>query len=558
MKKITTFLSVAFIGVSMNAQIEPTDTDGNGFRNVSTLEHLRWISENGSSWSSSFELDNDINASATSSWSYYNDVLGFKPIGSGFLSNFDGVFDGRGYSISGLYVNSQVPGTQVGLFSTTNNATIQNLNLENCHVESDNFSAGLLVGRAQNTTINNCSVNGTVNGGEKVGGLVGSAIATTINNCLATVNIPSVNNYVGGLVGELKSGSLVSNSNSSGVVAGNDDVGGLVGYSGNSAIENSYTSVNVSSDKQDVGGFIGYNYQTSISESYSTGLVTLTGQSSTKSGGFVGYNNLGTITLCYSLGTVSSEDTEVGGFVGYNEGTIAKSYVFANVIGKATVGGFVGENVGTGIIQNCYSRGAVTATGAGHVYLGGFAGSNNFQGELVNCYATGYVSAPHTSFTDIGGFVGDNNTSAPQSYRGVVTDCYWDNMTSGMSVSDGATGESTSNMKQQSTYTNWDFNSVWTINESFNNGYPYLNLYTVGIKQNELAAFNVYPNPVKDRLVVDAETDVYKISIVDLRGSVVLQNIDVNVSYIDVSNLIPGVYLVQINDQQLTKKIIKQ
>jgi hypothetical protein len=29
--------------LSVLAQIEPTDNNGNGFRNVSTLEHLRWI-----------------------------------------------------------------------------------------------------------------------------------------------------------------------------------------------------------------------------------------------------------------------------------------------------------------------------------------------------------------------------------------------------------------------------------------------------------------------------------------------------------------------------------
>lgn len=558
MKKTITFLSVAFLGMSINAQVEPTDTDANGFRNVSTLDHLRWISENSSSWSSNFELENDIDASATSSWNHYNDIVGFKPIGSGYLSDFEGVFDGKGYSISNLHINSQVTGTQVAMFSTTDNASIQNLTLDNCNVTSDNYDAAILVGKAQNTSFNNCTVSGFVNGEGKVGGLISSAISSTINNCTATVDIPSVNNYVGGLIGEIKSGSFVSNSSSSGVVSGNDYVGGLIGSSNSSSIANSFTSVNVTSDKQDVGGFIGYNYQTSIDESYSTGSVVLTGQSSTKSGGFVGYNSQGTISLCYSLGSISSEDSEVGGFVGYNEGTIEKCYAFASVEARATVGGFVGENINTGTILNCYSRGAVTATGSGHVYLGGFVGSNNFQGEITNCYATGFVSAPNTSFTDLGGFVGDNNTSAPQNYQGIITDCYWDSSTSGMSSSDGGSGESTSNMKLQSTFTNWNFNNIWTINGSFNNGYPYLNMYAVKVEENEVVQFNVFPNPVRDVLNIDSNIKVYSVFIYDLTGKVVQQNSNDALNRIDISNLKSGIYLVQINDQKITKKIVKQ
>lgn len=558
MKKTSILLSIALTSISLSAQVEPIDTDGNGYRNISTLDHLRWISENSSSWSSSFELENDIDASATSSWSYYNDILGFKPIGSGFLSDFEGVFDGKGYTISNLYINSQVTGTEAAMFSTTENASILNLTLDNCNVTSDNYDAAMLIGKAQNTSLTNCNVSGSVNGEGKVGGMVSSALASVINNCIANVEIPSVNNYVGGLVGEIKSGTTISNSSSSGNISGNDYVGGLIGYSSSSTISSSYSSINISSDKQDVGGFIGYNYQTSIEESYSTGSVTLTGQSSTKSGGFVGYNNLGTISLCYSLSSVSSEDTEVGGFVGYNEGTIEKCYAFASVVGKGTVGGFVGENVNTGSILNCYSRGTVTATGAGHVYLGGFVGSNSLQAEISNCYSTGFVSAPNTTFTDLGGFVGDNNTSAPQSYRGIITDCYWDSNTSGLSSSDGGQGESTSNMKIQSTFTNWNFNNIWVLNESFNNGYPYLNIYTVNVEENEGSHFNVYPNPAKDILNIYSKTNIQSVFILDLTGKIVLHDYSNSIKSIDVTSLKSGVYLIRINNQKITKKIVKQ
>lgn len=62
MRKQITLIALLFMAITLNAQVEPTDTDGNGYRNISTLDHLRWVSENDSSWSWNFELDNDINA----------------------------------------------------------------------------------------------------------------------------------------------------------------------------------------------------------------------------------------------------------------------------------------------------------------------------------------------------------------------------------------------------------------------------------------------------------------------------------------------------------------
>ena len=57
MKKLLTVFLMLFTTMILNAQVEPIDTDGNGYRNISTLDHLRWVSENESSWGDDFELD---------------------------------------------------------------------------------------------------------------------------------------------------------------------------------------------------------------------------------------------------------------------------------------------------------------------------------------------------------------------------------------------------------------------------------------------------------------------------------------------------------------------
>lgn len=57
MKKSILFLFL-LLGLVDNAiaQVQPTDSDGDGFINISTLEHLRWVSENSRSWDDNFEL----------------------------------------------------------------------------------------------------------------------------------------------------------------------------------------------------------------------------------------------------------------------------------------------------------------------------------------------------------------------------------------------------------------------------------------------------------------------------------------------------------------------
>ena len=48
MKRILTLFAMLFAITAVNAQTQPTDTDGDGYYNISTLDHLRYVSENNS------------------------------------------------------------------------------------------------------------------------------------------------------------------------------------------------------------------------------------------------------------------------------------------------------------------------------------------------------------------------------------------------------------------------------------------------------------------------------------------------------------------------------
>jgi hypothetical protein len=266
-------------------------------------------------------------------------------------------------------------------------------------------------------TLTNLAINRPT---EDYVGLFGCTDGATIQNMALDKANVSGQNSVGGLVGNNYSGSIIMDSYISGVVSGTGNaIGGLVGGGGK------------------------------MTNCYSTGAVT--GNDSV--GGLVGIS--GEITNCYSTSAVSGND-RVGGLVG-NGGDITSCYSTGAVSGNDCVGGLVGLNGGNVMI--CYSMGAVT----GSDYVGGLVGLNGRN--VISCYSTGSVLGD----TDVGGLVGKE--------YGASVICYWDMETSGQATSAGGTGKTTAEMMQQATFSDWDFTTVWGINE--NTSYPYLQIVKI-------------------------------------------------------------------------------
>lgn len=201
-----------------------------------------------------------------------------------------------------------------------------------------------------------------------------------------------------------------------------------------------------------VGCLVGFNSGGTISNCYATGSVSGPTDSS-NIGCLVGYNNGGSISDCYSTGSAGG-DSHVGCLVGSNQGgNISNCYATGSVTGDI-IGGLVGSN-SDGNISNCYSTGSVS----GVSYIGGLVGIN--YSSISNCYSTGAVSGS----MDVGGLVGLNSSGSSVS-------SFWNTQTSGRTTSAGGIGMTTAQMKQTSTFTNWDFSETWGIIE--NQTYPYL------------------------------------------------------------------------------------
>lgn len=156
-------------------------------------------------------------------------------------------------------------------------------------------------------------------------------------------------------------------------------------------------------------------------------------------------------------GTINTTFSDAGGIVGqifeyYLGGkTVTVSECFATSVNVNVGGGLIGGGysyAGSLTISNCYATGTV---GAG----GGLVG-NSYGIDYINCYSTTVVTSG-SGFTD---------SSTDCTY----SSCYWDTQTSGQGSSAGdAVGKTTAQMQTQSTFTGWNFTTIWAMS-----GYPIL------------------------------------------------------------------------------------
>jgi hypothetical protein len=201
-------------------------------------------------------------------------------------------------------------------------------------------------------------------------------------------------------------------------------------------------NVKVVSNLDYVGALAGVSRGTIVNV-YATG--TVSGRFFT--GGLVG-QNYGAITTSFAAVSVNGGAT-VGGLAGKNQGSISNSYATGSVIGYISAGGLVGA-MSAGSITNSYATGSVN----GNDYVGGLVGFMD-SGSITNSYATGSVNGNEY----VGGLVG-------QMLDGSVTNSYYNKETTDPSDDeDKGEPKSTEEMRQQSTFVDWDFVNVWYILE---------------------------------------------------------------------------------------------
>ena len=253
-------------------------------------------------------------------------------------------------------------------------------------------------------------------------------------------------------------------------------IGGLAGFCDANTIYNCHVINPVLTGGPETGGLIGTPWSRPIAISYcSVQGGNILGKN--RVGGFAGAITPSTVSVfrCWTSANVSSNGTsastsiEVGGFAGYINSTsgkisiVSECFATGDVTGSPNsdnVGGFTGSNRAT--IQNCFAKGDVS----GRSKVGGFSGYHGHNGTpttVENCYSTGKVTA---TGSDVGGFTGYLFT-----YNAYSSNCYWDKDTSEIAISAEGFPLTTDQMFLQSSFTDWDFVSVWLMPQ---NGYPKL------------------------------------------------------------------------------------
>ena len=391
---------------------------------ISTCQELQNIEND---LNANYILTGNINCNGFSFHSIKGDcVLSTNGNCQAWNGSFSGIFDGKGYEISGL--NSC-------LFLTIN-GTIKNFGLLNVNINpaiSDYSGNSIISGNLG--LIENVHASGKVNAYGVVGGLVGANSGNIIN-----------------------SSSSVDVSGSGGNYA---HIGGFVGSNAGN-ITNCYSTGNVNcSAVINCGGFVGSNAYIYITAT--------------------GFKSAGNIINSYSTGNVYAIDSYVGGFVGYNYGgngdigipKISNCYSKGNVIGNGVtayytyIGGFIGYNSFANI-SNSYSTGDTDGIGSasGVMANSGFVGYNS-GGTIINSFETGTPTG-----LSLSGVFGSSNSPFQNVYwysQSGNGHCFV-NSTGSFDI--GCTKISSLNYFYPSTnspMSNWDFNNIWTQN---NQDYP--------------------------------------------------------------------------------------
>lgn len=349
-------------------------------------------------------------------------------------------------------------------------------------------NSGGVVGTIQNANISDTTSTVTMDfqtsdvEGNLVGvlaGNIGGIEAVTVTNCSTDGEIlaGSDSSNVGGFAGNTNDFVTISDSHSTSSVSAWDGSEYVAGFVGRlvADVTDSYVDVEIttgsgSSDEADyVGCFAGTIHSSSeISDSYAEGSIVATGIAGS-AGGFAGENN-GTISNSYSTCTITGGGSDVGGFVGDQYGDISNSWSSGDISGEDYIGGFLGY-MDEGSVSNSYTVSDVTCTADyDDAVVGCFAGylDTDYDGATIDSsYCSSDITYSRPS-TTLGGFVaylyGSDTTTTENYWNDTLVDVSDDNTM--------GTGLTTEQMKVQSNYVGWDFDTVWEIVEGQNSDLP--------------------------------------------------------------------------------------
>ena len=390
------------------------------------------------------------------------------PIGND-VTKFKGVFDGAGFSINDLVLDTLLASSQ-GLFGVTGDGNGERTRTEIKNLTVRGEASGerrisLLVGDVDALKVSNVQLFGEVSGYSDVGLLAGDAENLRVTDVLAMGRAIATFDEVGLLVGDGNHGEIwLEDIEIEGQVVGNEQVGGLVGFLGGAneggLVRRVVARVDVigvyytlSSDQEEIGGLVGRSQRMRYLEINLTGLVigTERGRVSAHAdpvdpethkeriGGLIGESYGDTIRGVEVQIDVESQnpsafDLNVGGLIGEAGRLELSSANYQGAIrGYRNVGGVLGvlnhdeDRIhGSSLISDVVANAYVFAVDGD---VGGFAGQVNHgrtatdSTQIQDVRIFGEVTA--TDDAEAGGFIGDidvgENVGGLSDWAGTIT-----------------------------------------------------------------------------------------------------------------------------------------
>ena len=385
--------------------------------------------------------------------------LDFEPIGNVDAGPFTGSFDGNGYTISNLTVDS---GKYAGLFGY-NEGQVTDVTLSKVSVQGTKYVAGVVAYNDETGTVSQCEVrSGKITAADGlsqlyVGGVVGYNSGTfegySYNGADINVSANNGNIYAGGILGYSSSTVSFSADNKGNITANISDnairEGGIIGYG---SVINLYSCVNY-----------GDIYASSNTEyHYISGLIGSCSNSNVyncgNNGDIISYWNNWHSSVCGIKADRVSNSYNTGKvrIIGGQEYYTDVSGISGTVVSSSFNSGYVygeGNNAYgiNGTVSNSYNNGNIGAKKGSSFGVANVSLSYN-SGNIRNDDSLHYYEHQIES-------VNMNSYSLAGAYPG---------------KSDGSTRLSATEFRKQSSFADFDFENIWIIDSKINSGFPIL------------------------------------------------------------------------------------
>lgn len=270
---------------------------------------------------------NDVSDAAN--WAVDAPEYTWDPIGK-YYACFDGVFDGNGHTISGMYIHRE----------------------ETEGVYNGNGLFGRVRGVIRNLTVENSYI-GVTGASADVGGIVGTLIGedALIENCVSAVTIDGYSGAIGGVAGHAMTMSNMKDCIFTGEIR-----------------QVKEKSVNY------LGGIVG-TVSAKVSGCVNRGMIRFGDCDVSAVGGVAGRIGYGILSDCANEGTLETVAGDEGSPAGI--GGIAGTVFLSNIGGE-----FAGKGV---VIENCVNRSAINYSGN----VGGIVGSACNRGSEYELLISG-------------------------------------------------------------------------------------------------------------------------------------------------------------------------